>query len=111
LQNDLQGWFNETFVRCAAAENGSLAGESSGCLQAALNCHQAKLLREIVRVDRAESLQPALFEKEEPVRAQLRQRRQARLAIEQKRDEIITRRSHARVLVIHDTHSLSLVDH
>ena len=102
---------NEVLVERASAANCCLVREGAGSFQAALNRHQSELEREIVWVDRAETEQATLFEKEQSMRAQLSERRRARLAIQQKRHEVLAGRAHARVLVIYNPETLLIIDH
>src|SRR5678815_1025197 len=90
LENDLKCWFNEVLVSCAASGDCRLVREGAGRFQSALNGHQPELLRKLVGIDCAESQLPALFQKKQTVRAQLRQRRRTRLPIEKKRNQIVT---------------------
>jgi hypothetical protein len=58
-----------------------LIREGARSFQAALNGHETKFEREIIGVDCAESEQTSLFEKEQPVSTQFRERWWTRLAI------------------------------
>src|ERR1043166_6218828 len=89
----------------------SLVRESPGSFQATLNGHETKLEREVVRVNRAETEQAALFEEEESMSAQLRQRRWTRWRTQQKRTEVVSRRTHACILMVHDPDALLRIDH
>src|SRR5205085_7505807 len=61
---------------------------------------QTELVREVVRVNRFEAAAATLFEEEETALAHFGERRHSRPSVEQKRDEVVARGPHARVLVI-----------
>src|SRR6185503_1871791 len=111
LQSDLESGFDEMLVDGSPSIHRRLAGEGAGSFQATLNGHQTKFEREVVGVNRIETKQASLFEKEQTMTAQLSQRRWTRLSIQQERNEVITRRTHASVLMIDDSNSFLRIDH
>src|SRR5262245_38695662 len=88
-----------------------LAREGADRFQATLNGHETKFECEIIGVNWTEAEQSSFFEKEESMSAQLSQRRRTRLPIQQERHQVITRRTHARVLMIYDPDSILRIDH
>ena len=100
LQNNLEGRLYMFLVEDATTTNRGLIRKRSHRFQAPLNRHQAEFFAEIIRVDRFQSLASPRVQKEQTMRANLSQRRRFRLSIQQQRNQIIARRSHARILMI-----------
>src|ERR1051325_6472437 len=100
LLDDQKGRADELRVGEPAPAHGCLIGECSDRFQTALDCHQPKLARELVRVKRRKAALAPLVQKKEAGRAHFRERRRLRLPVHQERNQIVARRAHTRVLVI-----------
>src|SRR5437870_7485523 len=68
LKNNRQRGSNVPFVKCAATADRRLIRKRSRSLQAALNRHQPKLIRKIIRVDCRKTPSSPRFKKEQPMR-------------------------------------------
>src|SRR6266542_1548757 len=111
LQHNRERWLNKRLIDIAAIANSRLIGKRASSLEAALNCHQAKFLRNFVWIQRLETEQSALFQKKQSIGAQFRKRRGLGSPVQQKRNEIVGDRTHAGILMIDNTQAVIVVDH
>src|SRR6266404_5193485 len=109
LEGNRQHRLDELRIGLNPSPHSCLERKRTARLQTTLHRHEPKLAREFVRVIRLQTQTLALSQQKKPMRSYLCEGRHRSNTIEQKRDQVIARRSHAGVLMIDDAQMILLI--